>query len=430
MYRIVFATFVWILFQPGVFAQAPSAEAMPSGANTCGKCHVLPAPTEESHELLPCMRHQDGNASAHPVSEAPDYFIIDKLVDIYTPVVFPHKLHASMSDMGLGCSTCHHHSEEGKKIPKCEECHDRASNQDNLEKPGLKGAYHRQCLGCHREWSQDTQCSICHPKRDPNHPMELPKTPGDITGRLHPNVEIPDVRVYKNPGLDAEMAVVSFHHKDHVEKFGRKCAECHRKWDCTLCHKDKAATTEVAAKRRFEEAGFHEACSICHKDKVDNDCAFCHDGKERPAFSHERRTGFALRPYHEIKGCAACHKQRGVFTGLDRKCESCHTGDQWPPKKFDHTQIGLTLDETHAALECTDCHAKGLSEKRTCDACHDDKRESFPVPAEKPKEGEAVATPAAPAEPTAAPATPAVAAPPAAKVKEPAAAPPAAPSGT
>jgi len=402
MYRIVFVLAVCALFQPSLFAAeaVAGAEAAARSANdsTCAACHVSAGPTAESHELLPCKRHQDNKASAHPVSEAPDYFIIDKLVDIYTPVIFPHKLHAGMSDMGMGCSTCHHHSEDGKKIPKCEDCHDRASNQDNLEQPGLKGAYHRQCLGCHREWSEDTQCAICHPKRDPNHPMELPKSAGDIVGRLHPNVEIPDLRVYRNSNLDADMAVVSFHHKDHVEKFGRKCAECHRKWNCTTCHEKKAAGPEAEAKRKFEEAGFHEACGLCHKDRIDNDCVFCHDGKERPAFSHKRRTGFALRAYHEKLGCAACHKQRGVFKGLDRNCETCHTGEQWPPKKFDHTQIGLTLDETHAALECADCHGKGLSAKRTCDSCHDDKRETFPAPKDKAKDSAAPAETAPPAQ--------------------------------
>ncbi len=374
--------------QPAAAEGEPQAAATPM-IGACTQCHVSANPTPESHEMLACLRHTNGAASKHGSSEAPDYFIIDRLVDLYTPVVFPHKLHAGMSELDVGCARCHHYS-EGDKIPKCETCHDKASNQDNLEQPGLKGAYHRQCLGCHREWSHETQCSVCHPKRDPNRPIELPKDAGDIAGQLHPNVQVPDLRVYKKPDLGEDMAIVSFHHKDHVDKFGRKCAECHRKWDCSKCHTEgEAAVKEGEAKSKFEDMDLHQACGLCHQKQVDDNCVFCHDKQERPAFDHQRRTGFLLRAYHTKLDCTACHKTRGVFTGLIKKCESCHTGDTWPPKAFDHTVIGLKLDEAHSGLGCPDCHANGLSEKRTCDSCHDDKRESFP----EPKKEE---TPAAP----------------------------------
>ena len=63
------------------------------------------------------------------------------------------------------CADCHHHS-QADQTPSCRECHDTPFNPVNLNLPGLKGAYHLQCLGCHREMESGTVgCYECHAKK-------------------------------------------------------------------------------------------------------------------------------------------------------------------------------------------------------------------------------------------------------------------------
>jgi formate-dependent nitrite reductase cytochrome c552 subunit len=66
------------------------------------------------------------------------------------------------------CQGCHHQSPAGEKPPLCGSCHAAESADLELMKPALKGAYHRQCLGCHQ--SMDIQkpedCSGCHAEKD------------------------------------------------------------------------------------------------------------------------------------------------------------------------------------------------------------------------------------------------------------------------
>ena len=52
-------------------------------------------------------------------------------------------------------------------ILKCSSCHESSRKREDVSIPDLKGAYHRQCMDCHREWSHETGCNSCHtPKKD------------------------------------------------------------------------------------------------------------------------------------------------------------------------------------------------------------------------------------------------------------------------
>ena len=91
-----------------------------------------------------------------------------------------------MAEMWDGCETCHHYSPTTKPsaqalttakahapnqadaavIPACKSCHSVEVNPTTeIRMPSLKGAYHRQCLNCHREWTQANACVICHAAR-------------------------------------------------------------------------------------------------------------------------------------------------------------------------------------------------------------------------------------------------------------------------
>ena len=359
---IALASIAFVLASPCLAQEHPGGSA---AQMACVTCHVSENPTEEDAALKSCARPNTGALAGHESSESPDVFILDKLCDIYVTVVFPHKLHASMTEMGIGCEQCHHNNPPGP-ILGCNACHEIKPEQAKLRQPALKGAYHRQCLGCHREWDHETNCSVCHAKRGPGMPAALPTDTTDIMGILHPNVEAPETKVYKVEDMP-DTPYVSFHHREHVDLFGLKCTACHQLENCSNCHNSE----QKALPREREDP--HEDCSRCHTEQVDSDCTFCHAETERKGFDHELRTGFVLSAYHQEVTCAQCHPEKGTFTDLPRDCNACHDTDWQPSKPIDHSVTGVTLDDMHAELGCADCHNKGIGSPAVCDACHDEK---------------------------------------------------------
>jgi len=118
--------------------------------------------------------------------EAPETVTIDTLAHLYQPVQFSHKRHTQLT----GCKDCHHHttgqqdrdpncmrchaqSTEASKVG-CKECHSkkqfypeqlsdaRSPRLYHIDKPGLKGAYHLNCVLCHEQMNGPTGCEGCH----------------------------------------------------------------------------------------------------------------------------------------------------------------------------------------------------------------------------------------------------------------------------
>lgn len=338
----------------------------------CSDCHLCSVPTARVPCLKACPRttmvHQTGH---HELSEAPDSLILDDLVDLYEPVHFDHEEHASMAEMDKDCATCHHYSPPGT-IPACKECHSLGAESTDLRKPNLKGAYHRQCLACHVEWSHETECTACHePRAGIAAPAAgtAPVDPTDIVGRVHPKLESPVKRVYRTPYAAAP--IVTFQHKEHSALFGFRCVDCHREESCTTCH-DWRKNAETPDRSQAE---VHAVCNNCH---AQDPCAKCHDATERPAFTHNR-TGWPLNPYHQLLACWACHPRGKDFKRINRMCSSCHSG--WNPENFRHAVTGLRLDEIHSQLDCTQCHRdRHYDADPVCSDCHDDGRTAANAP--------------------------------------------------
>ena len=72
--------------------------------------------------------------------------------------------------------------------------------------------------------------------------------------------------------------------------------------------------------------------------------------------------------------CNRCHVEKGKFTGLNGECINCH--GKWTQENFQHKITGLTLDETHSAMEWHRLSSRKEFSKPTCANCHDDK--SYP----------------------------------------------------
>lgn len=116
----------------------------------------------------------------------PDTVDLDSIKKLYGKVSFNHALHVTVAD---DCSRCHHHTTGTEvKNPKCASCHknsgattvvdckgchaaqpfsaavvrSKKKNAYHIDTLGLKGAYHQNCTGCHREMGGPTGCLDCH----------------------------------------------------------------------------------------------------------------------------------------------------------------------------------------------------------------------------------------------------------------------------
>jgi len=111
---------------------------------------------------------------------------IDSLAELYQPVKFQHKWHTKMAsckdchhhttgqqDMNPNCFRCHAQSRETSRVA-CKDCHtkkqfypEQVTARDNrnlyhIDKPGLKGAYHLNCVPCHVKKNAPSHCEGCH----------------------------------------------------------------------------------------------------------------------------------------------------------------------------------------------------------------------------------------------------------------------------
>jgi hypothetical protein len=106
------------------------------------------------------------SALAYPTG-TPETITIDSLATLYGPVEFSHAQHAEIAG---NCAKCHHHSPKGVTTA-CGECHEAIvvyhySTDKKGPDLGLKGAYHRQCMGCHEKMgSGPLGCTDCHEKK-------------------------------------------------------------------------------------------------------------------------------------------------------------------------------------------------------------------------------------------------------------------------
>lgn len=126
-------------------------------------------------------------AGSMDAEDAPESVTIDYLQELYEAVSFDHRLHTDMYD----CRSCHHHTTgTGTESTTCKKCHAASAGSDDvscsgcheskksfppitgnqkkvaavyhIDKPGLKGALHLQCLSCHRAEDGPTDCEGCH----------------------------------------------------------------------------------------------------------------------------------------------------------------------------------------------------------------------------------------------------------------------------
>lgn len=333
----------------------------------CKTCHYCEYPTINDPCLYNCPRGEMISIH-HTADEGPEIVEMDMIKGDYGVVIFSHKLHAEMAEMSGGCGSCHHYNTTGPVL-KCITCHEPNRIREDLSKPDLEAAYHRQCLTCHRQWSRETKCQACHINQ--NSP-DVAATIKRIKDSKHPPVHEPQKIVYDTEYDKGK--IVTFFHDQHIHTFNISCNTCHHDENCMRCHDvnlKKLRSDEIDNQRKKVHYTFedhHKACITCHEK---DDCGKCHKTREMEKFEHFRSTGFDLNPRHNMLKCSACHKEPGTYKGLSKNCTSCHP--QFAQGKFDHRRIGLELDDIHVDMECGDCHKdNNFGAVPKCNDCHDD----------------------------------------------------------
>jgi hypothetical protein len=289
--------------------------------------------------------------------------VLRELVDLYEPVPFEHRVHAEMTEMWDGCVTCHHRSpapatqpttgpsgpadahaaslepltqDAAAQIPACKSCHPVAEHDAavQIDMPSLKGALHRQCLNCHREWSGANDCVVCHrPLDKQGEPVVAATAPAppasDIVGRMHPPIPEPDEKTYVARFTPAVGRNVLFRHREHSTAFGLKCVNCHHRDSCANCHSPGAqpgehVTPVLDPARSWSES--HGPCMSCHSE---NRCDHCHyaDGATPPPPFEHARTGQALDADHGPLACADCHAAMDLVAEPTCGGTECHASE-------------------------------------------------------------------------------------------------------
>lgn len=334
-------------------------------AEDCRDCHDCDKPTPEDPCLPECSR------DIHPLIwkdflelQSPDTCVIDILEDLYEPVIFDHQQHARMSGMGgSSCRLCHHENGD-HEVQRCVECHPVTLQAgEGLTVPGLKTAYHRQCMFCHKEWSHETDCEICHAHKGGE--RKQPSSMGLGNGREMHHKPLPERVLFTTSHEDAPY--VSFDHVEHAENYGLSCASCHSQDNCASCHDER----NIVNGRHLHSYSNRSTCTQCHQV---GRCVVCHATTPDRRFSHSL-TGFPMRSFHADLACARCHEAEHSHGWLSHDCDDCH--GEWDTDSFDHaTKLGVDLGEDHEGMDCGDCHPDpAFLDAPVCGDCHDDDRE-------------------------------------------------------
>ncbi|MFH1195619.1 MAG: cytochrome c3 family protein [bacterium] len=340
----------------------------------CKTCHECDTPTKTNPCLIACPRTDMVTIHNKP-EEGPAKIVMNYFLgveNIYEPVTFSHFLHAEMAGISGGCKTCHHFNNTGN-ILKCVDCHEVTRARNDISKPDLKGALHRQCIDCHREWSGNAECGSCHATNSDK--KTKVKSGTDKTAKVHPEIVEPNRLVFETNYKEGK--IVTFYHNEHTDVYGIECGSCHKNESCAKCH-DK---TGHFTKTKKDANQKHKPCASCHN--VQKNCNFCHSSEIKAPFNHYSNTGFDIGEYHGRLSCNKCHKQANNFKGLSSNCNVCHSA--WNSTNFKHEKTGIILDEIHIENDCEDCHIdRNFKAKPSCENCHgDDIKYPASVPGKK-----------------------------------------------
>ena len=348
-----------------------------------------------------------------------NYYVLSSAIpgakaDDYEPVRFSHRIHDALT--GGDCGVCHHrhssdekdrvgvdlkeyHDMMGMKLggpcaschddmsshppQSCGRCHGLPNEKDSPSRIGLKGAYHRQCIGCHERQlkpaSAPTACASCHHPWTPDHASLV-----EIAGKPAPR--------------DVTRNCLTCH-----PKVGHDVLQtAHWNWkggSTTLKgyeHRIDVSLTMMVNNSCFAISANLQECASCHigygwvdanydfSDPAGIDCLVCHD--TTGTYRKVPGTGGLPDPLLDLTAIA-----RKVGRPSRQACGSCHfasAGASYtkhgdlepiladPPAEFDMHMGTLQM-------RCQDCHtteehriagmsmsAPAVEGRVRCEKCH------------------------------------------------------------
>ena len=315
--------------------------------------------------------------------------------DYYKPVRFMMREHSTR--MEGDCASCHHKTPAepvGDMTPRametmsCEACHQENKIQaSDLDRSGLKAAYHNKCISCHEEKTSKNapvNCTGCHKKNIPNH-EELFSVEGDpekvkprqVTAlclECHPKAgeEMIKSAHYKWSGPVSEWTELSEDHKTTGKlenAINNNCISPFADWSpCAKCHVGYGLRDES---KQFADEPMNVDCLSCHA--AEDTYAKGKNGMPEDDVDLVWTAGLVGSPGRS--NCGECHYKAGGGNGrkgtlnnslnepersldvhmggeFNMSCSDCHKAKQHKiPGR--HSSVGV--DE--GIVECTDCHA-------------------------------------------------------------------------
>ncbi len=336
--------------------------------------------------------------------------------DDYEPVGFSHRIHDEI--VGGDCSACHHrfssdpsdrvgvdlrefhaqvdvklggacatcHPDMKEKAPQgCQRCHGAPYEADAPSRIGLKGAYHRQCIGCHerqpRAASAPTSCSGCHHPWTPDHGplIDLPARPKprDVTGTClscHPKAGqdilstahwmwqgySPTLKGYEHR-LDISLTMMVNNTCIAIGSNLQACASCHIGYgwvdekfdfsnpnniDCLVCHDTTGTYRKEPDRGGLPDASL-DLAAIARKvgRPSKRECGSCHFASGGGPYTKHGDLEPAL-----VDPPADLDMHMG---GLKMRCQDCH-------QTVEHRIAGMSMSApaVEGRVRCEKCHGQ------------------------------------------------------------------------
>jgi len=367
--------------------------------------------------------------------------------DDYEPVRFSHRIHDGLT--GGDCGACHHRQSSGeddrvgvdikelhdlmgiKLGGPCASCHDdMASNPpqscrrchrlpnepDSPSRIGLKGAYHRQCIGCHERQLKPAfapaACASCHHPWTPDHaplvslagkpsPQEVTrncltchrKVGQDILRTAHWNWKggSPTLRGYEHR-IDISLTMMVNNSCFAIGPNLQECASCHIGYgwvdanfdfsdpsgiDCLVCHDTTGMYKKVPGRGGLPDPSLdlvaiaqkvgrpsRQACGSCHFASAG--ASYTKHGDLEPILA-DPPAEFDMHMGMLKMRCQDCHTtEEHRIAGMSMSapavegrvhCEKCHGENP-------HGVAGMLsrhLDEHVRAVACETCHIPSIA---------------------------------------------------------------------
>ena len=306
------------------------------------------------------------------------------------------------------CVSCHLKDYQGSTNPNhvqlgfsqtCQSCHTTSGwspanfdhSQSGFPLTGQHTVPPRACTDCHKNNNYnitDTSCVSCHMTdyqntNNPNHAQQGIPTTCEVCHSTNG---------WSPANFDHSKTGFPLTNSHAVPP--RQCSDCHinnnyniTNTACVSCHQNDY--NKALSPVDHPDAHFPTTCEQCHDTNQWSDGTFNHAATGWPLTNSHTVPPRACTDCHVNNNynitntaCVSCHQNDynqaknpdHVAAKFSTTCEQCHDTLQWSDGKFDHSQTGWALTNSHTVppRTCTDCHVNNNYNitNTACVSCH------------------------------------------------------------